>query len=192
MVASRFLSVLPQLEHAVGQAGALVVLLAALLAALTLAGRWVASNAAEIRGWVIRSVERIGALPPVRRSRERHPKTWSFVARRFAATEYLGLHLTIGLGLSLGALWLFGGIAEGIIHPDPLTQFDLTIANVFHRHTSPLGLWRSRRARACSGRRAALPPGDWWWSACCSCDGNTCLSAGWWRRSRVAACSMSP
>jgi membrane protein DedA with SNARE-associated domain/membrane-associated phospholipid phosphatase len=131
---------LPQLEHAVGQAGVLVVLLAALVVALILAGRWVANNAAEIRAWVVRSIERIGALPPVRRLRERYPKAWSYVARRFAATEYLGLHLTIGFGLSLGALWLFGGIAEDIVHHDPLTQFDLTIADAFHRHATPTGV----------------------------------------------------
>jgi membrane protein DedA with SNARE-associated domain/membrane-associated phospholipid phosphatase len=112
---------LPQLEQAVGQAGALVVLLAALLVALILAGRWAVNNGAKIGGWV-------------------YPNVWSFVARRFAATEYLGLHLTIGLGLSLGALWLFGGIAEDIIHHDPLTQFDLTIADAFHRHASPTGV----------------------------------------------------
>jgi undecaprenyl-diphosphatase len=52
----------------------------------------------------------------------------------------LGLHLTIGLGLSLGALWLFAGIAEDILHHDPLTQFDLTIAEAFHRHASPTGV----------------------------------------------------
>jgi membrane protein DedA with SNARE-associated domain/membrane-associated phospholipid phosphatase len=131
---------LPRLRHTLGQVGALVVLLAALLVALTLAGRWIVNNAAEIRAWVTRSVGRIGASPYVRRLRERHPKAWSFVARRFVATEYLGLHLTIGLVLSLGALWLFGGIAEDVIHHDPLTQFDLTIADAFHRHASPMGV----------------------------------------------------
>lgn len=131
---------LPQIEHAIGQAGALVVLLAALLVALILGGRWLANNAAEIGGWVTHLVERIAASPFVRRLRERHPKAWSFVARRFAVTEYLGLHLTIGLGLSLGALWLFGGIAEDIIHHDPLTQFDLAIADAFHRHASAMGV----------------------------------------------------
>jgi membrane protein DedA with SNARE-associated domain/membrane-associated phospholipid phosphatase len=131
---------LPQLEHAIGQAGALVVLLAALLVALILAGRWVVNHAADIRAWIARSIERIGASPLVGRLRERHPKAWSFIARRFAATEYLGLHLTVGLGLSLGALWLFGGIAEDIIHHDPLTQFDLTIADAFHRHATPTGV----------------------------------------------------
>ena len=131
---------LPRLEHAIGQAGALVVLLAALLVALILVGRWAVNNAAEIRAWVTRSIKRIGASPFLRRLSERHPRAWSFVARRFAATEYLGLHLTIGLGLSLGALWLFGGISEDIIHHDPLTQFDLTIAHAFYRHASPTGV----------------------------------------------------
>jgi undecaprenyl-diphosphatase len=127
---------LPQLEHGIGQAGALVVLLGTLLIALVLAGRWVVENAAEIRGWVTRLIQRLGASPLVRGLRQRHPKAWSFVARRFAATEYLGLHLTVGLLLSLGALWLFGGIAEDIIHHDPLIQFDLTIADALHRHAS--------------------------------------------------------
>jgi membrane-associated phospholipid phosphatase len=58
------------------------------------------------------------------------------VARRFAAGEYLGLHLTIGLVLSLGALWLFGGIAEDVIHHDPITQFDVTVANLLHQHAT--------------------------------------------------------
>lgn len=130
----------PKLEHAVGQAGALVVLLAALLVALIFAGRWVVNHGAEIRAWVSRLIGRIGASRWVRGLRERHPEAWSFVAKRFATTEYLGLHLTAGLILSLGALWLFGGIAEDIIHHDPLTQFDLTIADVFHRHATATGV----------------------------------------------------
>jgi len=131
---------LPQVEHAIGQAGALVALLAALLVGLTLAGRWVVRNAAGIRAWVVRLIRRVGASPFVRGLRERHPKAWSFIARRFAAGEYLGLHLTVGLLLSLGALWLFGGISEDVVHHDPITQVDLTIANEFHRHATPAGV----------------------------------------------------
>ncbi|MGH7513714.1 MAG: bifunctional DedA family/phosphatase PAP2 family protein [Gemmatimonadales bacterium] len=131
---------LPQLEHAVGQAGAMIVLLGALLVAVIVAGRWVASHAADIVGRLRQVVKRIGGSPYVRRVRTRYPRAWSFVAGRFAASEYLGLHLTIGLGLSLGALWLFAGIAEDIIHHDPLTQFDLTIADAFYRHASPTGV----------------------------------------------------
>jgi undecaprenyl-diphosphatase len=131
---------LPQLRHAVGQAGALIVLLGALLVALLLVVRWVVRHAGEIRAAVARAIQRIGASRFVRGLRERHPKAWSFVARRFAAEEYLGLHLTVGLLLSLGALWLFGGISEDIVHHDPLTQVDLTIASAFHRHATPAGV----------------------------------------------------
>jgi membrane protein DedA with SNARE-associated domain/membrane-associated phospholipid phosphatase len=131
---------LPQLEHAVGQAGAMIVLLGALLVAVIVAGRWLANHAADIVRWLGPVVNRISASPNVRRVRSLYPRAWSFVAGRFAATEYLGLHLTIGLGLSLGALWLFAGIAEDIIHHDPLTQFDLTVAAAFHRHASPTGV----------------------------------------------------
>jgi len=131
---------LPRLEHAVGQAGALLVLLAALLVALIFVGRWVVSNGTQIRAGVSRLIGRIGASRFVRGVREGHPEAWSFVAKRFATTEYLGLHLTVGLLLSLGALWLFGGIAEDVIHHDPLTQFDLTIADALHRHATPTGV----------------------------------------------------
>ena len=135
---------LPQLEHAVGQAGALIALLAALVVAIVVGGRWIASHGGEILAWVVGLVQRAGRSPLLRRVREQHPKAWSFVARRFAAGEYLGLHLTIGLLLSLGALWLFGGIAQDIIHHDPLTQFDLTIADALYRSASPVAVELAR------------------------------------------------
>lgn len=60
--------------------------------------------------------------------------------RPFARGEYLGLHLTIGLLISLAALWLLGGITEDVIHHDPLTQFDRTLLDWFHGHATPIGL----------------------------------------------------
>jgi membrane protein DedA with SNARE-associated domain/membrane-associated phospholipid phosphatase len=128
---------LPQLEHAVGQAGALIALFAALVVVMVVLGRWIARHAGEARAWVVRLVQRVGRSSLVVRTRQRYPGAWSFVARRFAAGEYLGLHLTIGLLLSFGALWLFGGIAEDVIHHDPLTQFDLTVAHLLRGYASP-------------------------------------------------------
>ena len=125
---------LPQLEHAVGQAGALIALFAALLVVVVVVGRWLASHGGEIRAWVVDAGRRAGRLPLVQGARRRYPRAWTFIAGRFAREEYLGLHLTIGLILSLGALWLFGGVAEDIIHHDPLTRFDLTVADALHRH----------------------------------------------------------
>jgi hypothetical protein len=39
-----------------------------------------------------------------------------------ARSEYLGLHLAIGLLISLAGLWLFAGVTEDVIHHDPLTE----------------------------------------------------------------------
>src|SRR5712691_10138099 len=127
---------LPQLERATGRAGAMVALLVALAVAVFLLGRWVASQHEEILAWVHRQTGRIGSSAIGRQLQRRYPQTWSFLGRRFSRTEYLGLHLTIGLTFSLGALWLFGGISEDLIHHDPLTQFDLRLADILHRHAT--------------------------------------------------------
>lgn len=128
---------LPKLEHTVGQVGALLGLLVALLVVVGLVGPWLVHHAGNLVTGLSRLLVRLGRWTPVRQVRERYPKAWAFLSRRFAAGEYLGLHLTVGLLLSLGALWLFGGIAEDVIHHDPLTDFDLTVANLLHQHASP-------------------------------------------------------
>ncbi len=131
---------LPRLEHYIGQATVAVVLLAALLAAMALATGWFRSNSAHLAELLSRYRDQLASSAAVQRFRARHPRLWVFLAARFAAGEYLGLHLTIGLLLSIGALWLFGGITEDVIHHDPLTQFDLTVLDWLHRHTSSAGL----------------------------------------------------
>ena len=115
---------LPQLQQVVGQAGAMVALLVAIVVSLVLLSRWFESHQDDVSAWI----RRVGA---------RYPRAWAFLARRFSRTEYLGLHLTLGLILSLAALWLFAGISEDVIHHDPLTQFDLTVANLLHGYGTP-------------------------------------------------------
>lgn len=67
----------------------------------------------------------------------------SFVARlgrwvyHFSPRGYLGLHLTMGVLLLIGASWLFGGIAEDVITGDPLTVTDKHVAEWFHQRTAP-------------------------------------------------------
>jgi len=118
--------------------GALLVLLAALLVVVAMVAPWLVHHAGDLRAGLTRGIGRLGRWTPVRYVRERYPRAWAFLSRRFAAGEYLGLHLTVGLLLSLGALWLFGGIAEDVIHHDPLTDFDLTVAKLLHQDASPI------------------------------------------------------
>jgi undecaprenyl-diphosphatase len=74
---------------------------------------------------------RVANDPRLAEFRWRHARLWTFIAARFAPEEYLGLHLTIGLALSLGALWIFAGITEDVVNHDPLTVLDLRIADWF-------------------------------------------------------------
>lgn len=49
----------------------------------------------------------------------------------------MGLHLTIGVLLIIGASWLFGGIAEDVVTGDPLTMLDMHIAEWFNMQRTP-------------------------------------------------------
>lgn len=69
--------------------------------------------------------------------RTRYPRAWKLLIGRFAPGEYLGLHLTIGLGISLAGIWLFSVITEDVIQRDPITQFDLALLAWMHQHGTP-------------------------------------------------------
>src|SRR6266850_86246 len=103
---------LPQLEHYIGQASLAGALLVALVVGLVFGWRWLETS---------------------------HPRAGTFVATRFARGQYLGLHLTIGLAISLAGLWLFAAITEDVIHHDPLTQFDVMLLEWVHTRATPTG-----------------------------------------------------
>lgn len=46
--------------------------------------------------------------------------------------------MTVGALMLIGASWLFGGISEDVLHGDPLTVVDLTVADWFHAHATPV------------------------------------------------------
>jgi membrane protein DedA with SNARE-associated domain/membrane-associated phospholipid phosphatase len=121
---------LPLLDHYIGQASLAVVLLVALVVALSLAWRWFNANRELL-------AERIAWHWG--RFRGRHAGVARFIAARFVRGEYLGLHLTVGFLLSLAALWLFASVTEDVIHHDPLTKFDLTLATLLRAHATPVG-----------------------------------------------------
>src|SRR5256886_15982528 len=58
---------------------------------------------------------------------------------RFARGEYLGLHLTLGLVISLAGLWVFAGVTEDVIHHDPLTPFDVALLDWLRARATPTG-----------------------------------------------------
>src|SRR5207244_1834667 len=106
---------LPQLEHYIGQASLAGALLVALLVGVLLAWRWFEKNRARLVERTQSVWQSVLTRPALQQLRLRYPRAWTFVAARFARGEYLGLHLTIGLAISLAGLWLFAGITEDVI-----------------------------------------------------------------------------
>ncbi|MES2972329.1 MAG: phosphatase PAP2 family protein [Pseudomonadota bacterium] len=68
---------------------------------------------------------------------QRFPGPVAFVRARLNRGSYLGLQLTAGAVVLIGALWLFAGIAEDVVTGDPLTLVDEWIARWLHRHATP-------------------------------------------------------
>jgi membrane protein DedA with SNARE-associated domain/membrane-associated phospholipid phosphatase len=96
--------------------------------------RWAAHHEATIRDkW-----ESFLLNPAIRRFRQRFAPQIAFIQDRLDPKSYLGLRLTLGALVLIGASWLFGGIAEDVLTGDPLTVVDVQVANWFHARTTPI------------------------------------------------------
>lgn len=127
---------LPRLEHYIGQASMAAALLAALVVGLGLLARWFSHNRARLSVELSDKWKEAATDPRLAQFRSHHQRFWGYVAGRFARGEYLVIHLTFGFLLSAIVLWVFSTVTEDIIHHDPLTRFDLALAQFLHRHGS--------------------------------------------------------
>jgi undecaprenyl-diphosphatase len=133
-----------------------VVLFIALLVGLVLLSRWFIAHRTQLVELVVRGWRRLIATPGMQRLKVRHPRTWKFVAARFARGEYLGLHLTLGLAVSLIGLSIFAGLTEDVVHQDPITRFDLRLLDWLHAHAVPGGLSVARAFSAVGSAYAMI------------------------------------
>ena len=69
--------------------------------------------------------------------KRRFRREFSFVQARFSPKGLFGLHFTIGAIVFVGAVWLFGGIAEDLITGAPLILIDELISEWFRSHATP-------------------------------------------------------
>ena len=117
----------------IGRASAIVG--GALLCALVLGWlwRWLGRHESEVK-WRWQAVLQ---QPRVAALRRRWAPQLEFVRNRLSPSGYLGLHLTAGVLLLIGAAWLFGGIAEDVVTGDALTVIDRDIAEWLHARTTP-------------------------------------------------------
>ncbi len=120
-------------ERWLGRATLLLAVLVAVAVGFYLAYRWVAAHRALLVGYG----EAALAYLPVARMRERYDSQLRWLLRRLTPGQYLGLHLTLGLALAAGGLWLFGGLAEDILTNDPLVRYDRAIADYLHSLATP-------------------------------------------------------
>jgi len=103
------------------------------IAALAWLWRWLVRHEADVRRrWV-----GLAAHPRVTALRTRFAPQIAFLQARLSPAGFLGLDLTIGAIILIGASWIFGGIAEDVVTGDPLTVVDREIAVWLHRHAAP-------------------------------------------------------
>jgi membrane protein DedA with SNARE-associated domain/membrane-associated phospholipid phosphatase len=120
-------------ERWIGRATLLLALLLGVMVGFYLAYRWAASHHERLVVWH----DAVLSYPPVVRFRARYNRQLRWLVRRLTPGGYLGLHLTVGLLVAGGCLWLFGGVAEDVLTGDPLVRFDQTVATTLHEMASP-------------------------------------------------------
>lgn len=76
-------------------------------------------------------------LPRLSDLGERYPRQIAFLKARLSPEGYLGLHLTIGALILIGATWLFGAIAEDVVNKERLTVMDVEVSAWLHAHWQP-------------------------------------------------------
>ncbi len=120
-------------ERWLGWATLLLAVLVAGGVVFYLTYRWVAGNRARLVGYG----EAALSYRPVVRLRARYDTQLRWLLRRLTPGQYLGLHLTLGLALAAGCLWLFGGLAEDVVTGDPLVRIDRSVADSLHASATP-------------------------------------------------------
>jgi len=103
-----------------------------MIAALAWLWRWIVRHEADVRHrWAgIAAHSRVAAL------RTRFAPQIASLQARLSPAEFLGLGLTIGAIILIGASWIFGKIAEDLATGDPLTVVDTEIAVRLHLHST--------------------------------------------------------
>lgn len=120
-------------EQWLGQATLLLAAVLVLILLFYLAYRWVVGH----RQLLTDRWEAFLSRPRVSRTRERYDRQLGWMLRRWSPGQYLGLHLTLGLLVAAGCLWLFSGLAEDYLTRDPIVRFDQTVASTLHETATP-------------------------------------------------------
>lgn len=120
------------LEHWIGRASVVAAILAGLIVGTVWFWRWLATREPEIRRWW----GEFCARPGVMQWRRRFAAQIEWMQQRFSPEGFLGIHLTVGVILLVGAAAIFGGLAQQIQTRDALIAMDLRVARWFEGHAT--------------------------------------------------------
>jgi undecaprenyl-diphosphatase len=135
-----------QVEHIAARASLLLAILVGLGIGIVVAARRIAANERGLRAWF----RGIAQRPRVLWFRRRYRTQIGFLFRRLDPREALGLYLTIGLGLSIGAGWVFGAAAQDILANERIANADAPLARFVAAHRS-VGFTRLVKALSLAG-----------------------------------------
>src|SRR6266851_4206366 len=121
-----------KVEHIATRASLLLAILVFVAIGIVIAARRIAANEQALRGWF----RRFGQRPRVLAFSRRYATQIGFLYRRLDPREALGLYLTIGLALSIGAGWVFGAAAQDILANQPIGISDAPLARFVAAHRS--------------------------------------------------------
>ncbi len=132
---------LPRLESILGRASIVLAVLFALGLALFALRRRLGWTGAGVRRDARAAWHRLVGAASLQRLTESSPRLTGFLRSRFTPGEYLGLHLTVGLLLSLLSVVLIALLSTEVARKDAaLTHLDLTLAARLHEHATPIGI----------------------------------------------------
>jgi undecaprenyl-diphosphatase len=135
----------PAFGHGLARAGLIVAVGMALLVTVAVAGGWLVEESdaawrAEGTLW-----HHLLMTAPLRWLASHSPRARSFLFRRFTPGNYLGLNLTLGLGLSFVALVIFSAIMNRLLSHEAVPEFDLSLASALRETATPTAdaFWRA-------------------------------------------------
>ena len=130
----------PKFGHGLVRGAAVVTVGLAVIVTIAVAGGWLVDESdaawrAEGTVW-----HRILMSAPVRWIAGHSPAARAFLFRRFTPGDYLGLNLTIGLGMSFVALVIFSAITNSLLAHGAVPEFDLFLAAAMHETATPFSV----------------------------------------------------
>jgi len=115
----------------------LLALLAAVSAAVAMVGQWIHNHRGRVYQAANRVFKRFSAAGPVQAAGRRFPRFWKFLGARLSPGGYLGLHLTVGLVLSLLAIAAFGFVAYSIFSRRSVEHTDRMAVTMVREELGP-------------------------------------------------------